>query len=165
MSSSALETGLATLGLSRRLLMPLLNGVPEAMWFHVPVASGNHAAWIAGHIAWEDDCWLTSLVPDRGSLMPPAWHERFGQGSRPTTNPADYPAIADIRTALTARREELIALFTASVDRLFDPLASEHHGFARTLAALMPALACHETLHAGQLTVVRKSLELERVLG
>ena len=36
---------------------------------------------------------------------------------------------------------------------------------AGMLAGLMPALACHEMIHVGQLTVIRKSLQLPPVFG
>ena len=97
--------------------------------------------------------------------MPQQWHDCFAQRSKPTPNSDDYPSIAEIRATLATCREELIGFFTASVDRLADPLPEQWHTFAKDLAALMPALACHEMIHVGQLTVIRKSLKLEPVFG
>ncbi|MHC4696710.1 MAG: DinB family protein [Planctomycetota bacterium] len=165
MASRELEIGIASLQFSRRLALALLDGIPEGQWFHVPVSEGNHATWIAGHLAWEDDDCLKSLVEDRGSKLPQKWHDRFAQGSKPISNPDDNPSIAEIRTALATYREELIGFFTASVDRLAAPLPEGLHAFARDLGALMPGLACHEMIHVGQLTVVRKSLKLAPVFG
>lgn len=165
MPSRELETGVASLRFSRRLALGLLDGIPEEKWFHAPVASGNHATWIAGHLAWEDDDILAHLLEGRGSKLPRVWHERFAQGSTPTANASDYPGHEEIREALGTFREELIGFFSASADRLGDPVPEKIHAFARDLAALMPALACHEMLHVGQLTVVRKSLQLPPVFG
>jgi hypothetical protein len=165
MSSRELETGIASLAFARRMTLAFLDGIPDDQWFHVPVPEGNHASWIAGHIAWEDDDCLKSLIEDRGSKLPQEWHDCFAQRSKPTPNSGDYPRIAEIRTTLATYREDLIGFFTASVDRLADPLPEEWHTFAKDLAALMPAVACHEMIHAGQLTVIRKSLKLGPVFG
>jgi len=165
MSSRELDTGIGSLRFSRRLALGLLDGIPAENWLHVPVASGNHATWIAGHLAWEDDDILAHLIDGRGSKLPQAWHQRFSQGSRPTTEASDYPGHEEIRAALHTIRAELISFFTASQDRLADPVPEDVHALAKDLAALMPALACHEMLHVGQLTVIRKSLQLPPVFG
>lgn len=165
MSSRELEIGATSLRLSRRLALGLLDGIPADAWMHVPVPDGNHATWIAGHLAWEDDNILSSLVEGRGSKLAQPWHHRFAQGSKPTSDPDDYPGQGEIRAALDAFREELIGFFSASIDRLAEPLPEGMHAFARDLAALMPALACHEMVHVGQLTVIRKSLQLPPVFG
>ncbi len=165
MSSRELETGIATLNFARHMTMRLLDAIPDEHWFHAPLAAGNTAAWIAGHLAWEDDDCLEHLVEGRGSRLGASWSERFAQGTTPSVIAADYPTIAEIRTALATLREELSGFFTASADRLADPLPDGLHGFARDMAALMPFLACHEMIHVGQLTVIRKSLNLAPVFG
>lgn len=160
-----LETGLGSLRFSRRMALAILGGIPEEAWLHVPVPGGNHATWIAGHLAWEDDDILATLRPDRGSRLPQTWHDRFAQGSAANAEPDAYPGRDEIRDALDTMREELIGHFTASVDRLADPLPEGMHVFARDQASLMPALACHEMIHVGQMTVIRKSLQLPPVFG
>lgn len=165
MSSRELEIGIGSLNFARRVMLAFLDGTPEQHWFHVPVPGGNHAAWIAGHIAWEDDDCLKGLSDGRGSKLPPQWHDRFAQASKLTSDPGDYPKIAEIRTKLASLRDELIGYFTASADRLAEPLPKQFQNFAKDRAALMHLLACHEMQHTGQLTVIRKSLNLQPVFG
>ncbi|MCA9242770.1 MAG: DinB family protein [Phycisphaerales bacterium] len=163
--SRELETGLMSLRFSRRMALALLDGIPREHRLHVPVTDGNHATWIAGHLAWEDDDILSHLVPGRGSKLAESWHGRFAQGSRPGGDAAAYPAYDEIRAALDRFRAELIGYLSDSVDRLGNPLPDGIHAFAKDLGALMPALACHEMIHVGQLTVIRKSLRLPPVFG
>jgi len=163
MSTATLEAGLTSLRFARHMTMSLLDAIPEQDWFHVPVDGGNHAAWIAGHVAWEDDDCLNSLVDGRGRKLPRRWHDTFATGTKPNSDPSAYPDIPELRAALTAYREELIDSFKAAADRLADPLPEGLHGFAKNLAAFMPAIACHEMIHVGQLTVIRKSLQLAPV--
>lgn len=165
MSSRELEVGLGSLSFARHMLLRFLDGTPEDLWFHIAVPGGNHAAWIAGHVAWEDDDCLKALIEGRGSKLPRPWHDRFAQGSQPMPDSHAYLDIAEIRANLTTLREELIGFFAASAERLTDLVPEEVHGFAKDLSALMPAIACHEMLHVGQLTVIRKSLKLKPVFG
>lgn len=165
MSTRELDIGLGALGFARFMTLKFLDAIPEEQWCHVPVPGGNPAVWIAGHVAWEDDDCLKSLIEDRGSELPQRWHDCFATSSTPTSNADDYPTIAEIRTTLETLRRELIDFFTASADRLADPLPEAWHAFAKDLAALMPALACHEMIHVGQLAVIRKSLKLAPVFS
>lgn len=165
MPTRELDLGLNSLDFARKMSLALIDAIPEEHWFHIPVENGNHAAWILGHIAWEDDDILKSLNPERGSKLPPAWHERFATGSRPTPEPDAYPSLDELRTAANALRAEVRAFFTGAADRLTDPVPPSVHGFAKDLAALMPLLACHEMIHVGQLTVIRKSLKLGPVFA
>ncbi len=165
MSTRELETGIASLDFARHMLLNLLEGTPEDLWFHIPIPDGNHTAWIAGHVAWEDDDCLRSLIDGRDSTLPQAWHDCFGTGSQPTPNAADYPDIADLRAKLNESREAFKSFFAASVDKLDAPVPKQLHGFAKDFASLMHAVACHEMVHVGQLTVIRKSLKLKPVFA
>lgn len=139
------------------------DAIPEGRWFHAPVDGGNHAAWIAGHVAWEDDDYLNSLVSDRGRRLPKQWHDAFATGTKPTADRSAYPGIPELRAALTTYRKELMEFFKDAADRLAEPLSEGLHGYAKDLAAFMPAIACHEMIHVGRLTVIRKSLKLAPV--
>lgn len=165
MSNRELNTALGSLAFSRRILTAFLDGTPEEFWYHIPIPGGNHAAWIAGHVAWEDDDCLNALVEGRQSALPPTWRATFGTGSQSTPNAADYPPITEIRSTLAATRATFIEFFRAAPDRLAELIPKSLHGFARDRASLMHAVACHEMVHVGQLTVIRKSLKLPPVFA
>lgn len=165
MSATELTRGMGSLDFSRLMLSRLLDGTPEEHWFHIPTPDGNHAAWIAGHVAWEDDDCLKQLQPTRGSKLPASWHAIFGTGSQPVSDADAYPAIPDLREQLTTLRDEFKQFFASAPDQIDAPIPSELHGFAKDRAALMHAVACHEMVHVGQLTVIRKSLQLGPVFA
>ncbi|MCB9852727.1 MAG: DinB family protein [Phycisphaerales bacterium] len=165
MSTRELQTGLASLDFARHMTLSLLDAIPTEHWFHIPIPAGNHAAWLAGHIAWEDDDCLNQLIDRHDSALPQSWHDRFATGSRSTPNAADYPEFADLRSQLAASRNELKAFFAASADHLDQPVSKQLHGFAKDLASFMHMIACHEMVHVGQLTVIRKSLKLPVVFA
>ena len=160
MSSTELQRGLGSLEFSRFMFSRLLDATPEDHWFHIPIADGNHAAWLAGHVAWEDDDCLKQLQPERGSRLPPSWHATFATGTQPVGDGEAYPPIDELRAQLKTLRDELNQFFQAEPDEIEAPIPKGLHGFAKDRAALMHAIACHEMIHVGHLTVVRKSLQL-----
>ena len=154
-------TGVAMLEFARRVTLGLLEDIPEDQRLYQPFPGANHALWIVGHVAWDDNFFLTTLG-GKQTDFPPAWNELFRAGSVLQQEPAAYPSLAEIRQQLDARRADWIGWFKSmDGDELVTPLPEDYQTFARDRAALMPSIAWHEGLHAGQLTVVRKALGLK----
>ncbi len=161
MPKLVLTNGVAMLEFARRVTLGLLEDIPEDKLFYQPCPGANHALWIIGHVAWDDNFFLTALG-GKQTDFPPAWNGLFGMGSVLQPQAAAYPSLAEIRQQLDARRDELIEWFKSmDGDQLVAPLPEDYHTFARDHAALMTSIAWHEGLHAGQLTVVRKALGLK----
>ncbi|MHC5108690.1 MAG: DinB family protein [Planctomycetota bacterium] len=166
MTSQLFESGLAAMTFARNLTLSLLDAIPQSDWTHMPVPGGNHALWIAGHIAWTDEYFLGNFSSRRENKLPPSWHEACGQGSKPVTDLKSYPSIDETKTQMAAMRAEMIGMFSSKSDKqLLEPLPEEWRSFAPNLAALMGTIGCHECMHAGQLTAIRKSLQLDPVFG
>jgi len=161
MPKLVLTNGLATLGFARRSTLGFLEDIPEDKLCYQPFPGTNHALWIIGHLACTDNFLLTA-IGGRQTDLPATWNELFGMGSTPQPDPDAYPPPAEVRQQLDARRDELIEWFKSmDGDQLVAPLPEDYQTFARDHAALMTSIAWHEGLHAGQLTVVRKTLGLK----
>jgi len=165
MAGGLKSAGLATLAFARRNTLRLFEDIPADQLLHQPVPGGNHALWIVGHLAYVDDMFMTGLMP-RASKLPENWANLFGQGSVPSGDASTYPAIAEIRERGEALRGELVGWFESmSEEKLLAPLPEEWKPFAPTYGAMMSSLAWHEGLHAGQLSVVRRSLGIGPKFG
>lgn len=161
----ALETGVNVLNWARSKTLGFIEDIPEAKLCHQPIPGGNHAAWVMGHLANTDDFFLSTLV-GQPRKFPESWGKLFGQGSTPTPNTTDYPSLTEMKEGLRMRREELIAFFKSmDADKLASPLPDDIKDFAANHATLMTTLAWHEGLHAGQLTIIRKSLGIAPKFG
>ncbi|MHC5108691.1 MAG: DinB family protein [Planctomycetota bacterium] len=166
MSSPLLDTGLFAMNFSRKFTMSYLDAIPEDQWTHMPLPGGNHALWIAGHVAWEDEDMLGNLVTGRRNKLPQSWHEACGQGSTPIPDRNAYPSIEEARNRMAELRQELVDFFSSkSEGQRLEPLTDPQLKFAGNLAGLMVYIGSHECMHAGQLTAIRKSLKLEPVFG
>lgn len=153
--------GLATLAFARKQTLAFLEDITQAQAVHQPFPGANHAAWIAGHIAWADDFFLTTLKP-RKAVLPETYTKLFGMGSTPTADASTYPKLEQLREKLSQLREEMVAWFgNMPEQQLHASLPKEFDGFAENFAMLMSTISWHEGMHAGQLTVLRKSLGMK----
>lgn len=160
-----LETGLTGLAFARQATLSLLEAIPKDKLTTPASPGGNHALWVAGHLARSDDDFLTVLSGSK-SPLPPKWKELFGTGSKPMASAADYPDLKEILAALSERRQALVT-WLKSLDeaKLRSPLPEDWRDFAPTHAALATSIVWHEGVHAGQLTSIRKALGLKPIYG
>jgi DNA-binding transcriptional ArsR family regulator/uncharacterized damage-inducible protein DinB len=159
------EVGANALGFARGITLMLLEDIPDDKLTHRPGAKGNHAAWIMGHIAVADDGFRKSLGAGQ-PVLPESWNELFGMGSQPKDDPAAYPSRDELRGGMERARNALLEWFR-SLDntQLAAPLPENLRPFAPDVVTLMSNLAVHESFHAGQLSAIRRSLDLPHRIG
>lgn len=165
MTNPQIENGVNLLKFSRSTLMVLIDQIPEDKLCYQPFPGSNHALWILGHLTVDDNGYLTALA-GKPSKIPAEWDQLFGMGSTPTSALSRYPPFNQLRDLSQQCREELIGWFQGMTDeKLAEPLPPEHGPFAANYGALISAIAWHEGIHEGQLTVVRKSLGIKPAFG
>ncbi len=165
MERQALDNGVSALNFARRVTLGLLEDLPDDKLLHRSLPDGNHALWLIGHILWDDDFFLTGLA-HRPSKLPDGWNERFRTGSTPCDDVQAYPPRGALMDKITALRSELVGWFCSfGPHELAQPLPEAFARFGDSYGKLMSTLAWHEGLHAGQLTVIRKSLNLRPRFG
>lgn len=126
-------------------------------WTHQVHPGTNHALWFAGHMAMADNYFLTVVSPARAKKLD-AFEAPFGMKSQPTANPADYPPPEEVLAAMRDRRAALLAaLEELSDERLAEKLPQPSQLFT-DLASVFELAIWHEGLHAGQISLVRRSL-------
>ena len=96
--SDALRNGLGALAFARRLTTGMLEDIPEDQHTTPPCPGGNHAIWVAGHIALTDDQFRVGLG-GHPPACPDSWRDLFGMGSKAEPDPS--------RTGPTRRRLKL----------------------------------------------------------
>ena len=127
-------------------------------WTHQVHDEANHALWFAGHMGTVDDFLVRAIAPEKAS-MPAGYQEKFGMGSRPTSNPANYPPVEDVLGFMRDRRETLLGVLAGleEVD-LQKPSPEGMPEFMPNVASMFGSAVWHEALHLGQVTVVRRHL-------
>lgn len=130
-----------------------------------PPGVPNHPAWTLGHLVLS-----AQLIGGELGLeawLPPEWIAAFGPGSRPHPDRATYPPKAALLALLADGRKRIAARLSA----LGEPRMSRQLPDARfrelypTLGhAVLHVLAGHSALHAGQLVVWRRAMDLSPVV-
>lgn len=130
---------------------------PE-QWTHQVFPNANHALWFAGHMGVVDNFFVSLLDPAQD-----APHEEFrrlfGTGSTPTSDPADYPPVADVLAYMRERRAVLEELLAGMTDDDLERATPEGTPeLWPTYRSVLEMAIWHEALHAGQVTLARRSL-------
>jgi hypothetical protein len=118
----------------------------------------NHALWFAGHMGHTDNFFISIIAPDQ-TRHDPRFAARFGVGSEPTSNSADYPPVEEVLAYMRDRRAVLLKLLDGLTDAdLSRPTPDGAPEFLPDIGSVFETAVWHEGLHSGQLSVTRRSL-------
>ncbi len=162
---SAFEIGKTTLDLARSSTLKLIEDIPQDKLTFQPIPKTNHALWILGHCAVSDES-FPKAVGSQITILDASWGELFGMGSTPIDDPRKYPSLDEITTGMERAREALLEWF-GSMDEaaLLSPLPDDWKTFGPNFGGLMNTIAWHEGIHTGQLSAIRRALDLPNVFG
>jgi uncharacterized damage-inducible protein DinB len=142
-------------GMSRSLLAAFKT--PQE-WTYQVHDQANHALWFAGHVGTVDNFMISLLDPAR-AIQKPGYREKFGMGSRPTSDPADYPPPEEVVAFMEERRQAVLAILAElNQEALSRPTPEDAPKIMPDVGAIFEAAVWHEALHAGQVTVARRAL-------
>lgn len=147
------------LEVSRGLVEELIRDIAASdAWFRPAAEGTNHAMWIVGHLAAADDAFV-GLVDPAASDPRDSFRKCFGRGSELSLEPSDYPPIDEVLDYLRDRRAALLAaLEKISADDFEKPTPPGAPPIMYDLGSVFHMAAWHESLHAGQLTTIRRML-------
>ncbi len=120
---------------------------------------GNHPLWVVGHIAFVEGALYQVITGEANPLQD--WESRFGQGSTPSTNAADYPSFEDVLKAYREHRTRTLALLEWQDDATLEkPPAFIPPGMEdmlKTVAEAFMVLPLHQMSHYGQIADARRA--------
>ena len=118
----------------------------------------NHALWFVGHMATIDNFFLSLVAPEKARPLP-EFQQRFGMGSQPSSDPAQYPPPDEALAVMRERRRELLgALEDLNDDDLARKLPAGTPNFLSDVGSVFELAVWHEGQHNGQLSVARRAL-------
>jgi len=139
-------------------------GFDQSNAFTCPEGGGNHAAWIAGHLALTYAWVLDRYAGDGG--LDASYKELFGGGTEPKADASAYPPYDEIVASMKDRRQAFTDWFNAlPEDKAAEELDEEARMFGQTFAGMVGAIGVHDNYHVGQLSLVRKHLGMGRIFG
>lgn len=140
---------------SERLLADFTT--PEQWTFQVH-PNCNHALWFVGHMATSDNFFLSLVAPEKARTLP-EFQARFGMGSQPTNQPAEYPPPESVLQTMRERRAALLTALDGMTDAdLAQKTPDGAPDFLPDVASVFELAIWHEGQHSGQVSVARRAL-------
>ena len=137
---------------------------PE-QWTHQVDPSANHALWFAGHMGIADNYFISTLDPDKAQDAA-GYSEIFGMGSQPTSDIEAYPPVDEVLVYMRGRRKVLLEILSGMSDEaLAQPTPEGAPDMWPDMASIFEMAIWHEALHAGQVSVARRSLGNHPLFG
>lgn len=159
-TTPSIRSGLDAIAWSRSLLKAMLDNTPDEHFYRAPCPGGNHAAWVAGHIAYSEDG-IRVALGGGAPVLDPAYEDLFNMGKPCRDGARGYPSRQELMDALATAREATVAWFSnmgeAEAARAVEgglAMLSKTHG------GMVHAYAGHEAFHAGQVSMARRAAGL-----
>ena len=160
------QTVLEVFRFQRTYLSWLVDDIADDRMAFQPPGLPNHPAWQLGHLCATMDSAGAMLGGTKA--LDGSWNDRFGMGSRPTSERSRYPSKSELLKIFDERRENLVALFErAPAEKLNAPNP------VATIAKQLPTVAdmmvflmlFHEGTHLGQMASWRKAAGMPEALS
>jgi len=151
---------------ARTYTLELVGTIPDELWEAMPAGLESNIAWQVGHLAVSQYGLMLfrqrGRTPEDLKLMPGWLRKKFSRG----TTPAEYsgnPSRDDILAKLaTIHEQALREVAELPVDVLREPTEMPYTTYPNKLGALL-FCPIHESLHAGQIGVLRRLHGLDPV--
>ncbi len=158
-----LRPGLDSLAITRGFTLKLAQDIPDDKLATRACPGSNHAAYVLGHIASTDSFFLSALSGNKAAV-PESWGALFAHNIELSDDRTAYPSKHEILEVMASTRAAIVEwLESLSVDQLRAPIEGDLAQFSATIAGLPSSLAFHEGFHAGQLSTVRRALNIPRL--
>jgi hypothetical protein len=151
----------SSLTTSQKLLNRYTADFTEKEWLHRPCAGGNTAAWIVGHLVHTERIALgkLGLRPEQLPAIPEGFEKRFARDAE-APKASEFGDVSILIPLFNQHRQMMIDTVKNLPAAAFDqPLEKPHAVMGSTIGELMNFLGgTHVSMHAGQITIIRRSL-------
>lgn len=124
-----------------------------------PCAGGNHAMWIAGHLAVVEGRMHKMLFGIPNPLE--HWKPLFDWGSEPIDDASAYPSFDEVLSNFAALRARTMQYLESIGEAELDApvkVSSPHFPICDTVGNTMLIIALHQCGHAGEAFVARRAV-------
>lgn len=156
---------LAQMKWMRDYTLQLIDSIPEELWLVQPEGLNTHVAWQVGHLAVAE--YGLMLFRQRGrnpgdmQLLPGWLRKKYGRGSVPAEVDEKTATPQELRQRLDAIHAQTLAeVPDLAAETLAEPTDMPYTAYPMKIGALL-FCPLHESLHAGQIGLLRRAHGLE----
>jgi hypothetical protein len=126
-------------------------------WLHRPTLKANCAAWTVGHLALTDRSACVRFGVTKLPELPDGFEKRFSRDEG-CPQAGEFGDVSVVLPTFDVHRKLLIeSVGAATPVQLARPLEKPHPRFGN-LMEVASFMATHTAMHAGQITIIRRSL-------
>lgn len=147
-----------SLSTSQALLNRYVQDLTPEEYLHRAAPKSNCVAWIIGHLILTERKCLEVAGVTALPQLPEGFEQRFPR--EVTDTPADdYGDVTTLLPLFNTHRQQLLeAVKSLTPEQLAKPLDKPHPPLFTTVADFLNFMGHHVTMHAGQITLIRRSL-------
>ncbi len=142
---------------SQTMLDSFVQDLSPEDYLHRPVAGANCTAWIVGHLILTDRLALGRLGQTNLPALPVGFEQRFARDEH-APSAADYGDTSVLRPLWNQHRELLAEAAKKLSEAQFHQPLEQPRPLFKTLGEMLHFMALHATMHAGQISTIRRSL-------
>lgn len=159
MSTPAGKVIAHSLSIAQALLQRYTADLTPQEYLHRPTAQSNCTAWIIGHLILSDRNALMAMDVSESELpsLPAGFEQRFGRGEN-APQAADFGDVTILMPLFNDHHSKLIDVVKRAAPELLDKPREKPHPLFSTMGELANFMAAHVSMHAGQITMIRRSL-------
>ena len=155
---TANETLVHSLANSKEFILRFCGDLKQEEYLHRPTPNANCVAWLLGHLVLTDRRVLAGVfgVTDLPPL-PPGFEKQFSR-EEGCPQAAEFGDSSILLPLFAQTRDRLIAAVLAATTEDLDRQITPPHPRFKTVWEAANFMGLHTTMHAGQITIIRRSL-------
>jgi hypothetical protein len=160
------ETLLYLWNINHHQMHQLMDSVPDDQWAQQPVGLPNHPAWTIAHLSVASNHLLVPTLKGK-PLDLPGWEKRFGYGSQPVAQRAEYPTKEELFRVYDEQHRLVGEGIRSSFDEIVgvETLDENFRSYFPTLDRMVAYMvSIHEANHLGQLADWRRAMGYSLVM-
>jgi uncharacterized damage-inducible protein DinB len=142
---------------SAGFVMMITEDLTPGDYLHRPVAGANCAAWTLGHLVMSGRSMMTRFGAVDLPQLPEGFEAAYARDAQ-APKAESFPHVERLRPLFQQHHDQFVELVqTLPLDRVNEKLDKPHRMFS-TLGELAAFAPVHISMHAGQISTIRRSL-------
>jgi uncharacterized damage-inducible protein DinB len=142
---------------SRMLLHRYLDDLSPQEFLHRPTPTANCAAWLVGHLILGDRGAMKRLGLEDLPILPEGFEKRFSRDEG-CPQALEFGDVGLLRPLFDQHRDRLIERVKSASAQDLSRRLEQPHPLFQTVGESLLFNALHVSVHAGQMTIIRRSL-------
>ncbi len=157
MSSSPNDIVVSSLAISQKLLNRYCEDLKPDEYLHRPCTGANCAAWLIGHLILTERMALKRVGATDVPALPDGFEKRFARDPE-APKAIEFGDVSFLMSLFNQHRQLLIDTVNRLPPEALDKPVEKPHPMFNTIGEAVNFMGAHTSMHAGQITMIRRSL-------